>query len=251
MPAKKRCQHAGAPCPNAAVRIVGTCSHCSHHFCASVSRLPPLMWIAVANIPLWVNSTDYLSSMHAPSSPSASVRRLRRTGPSSSRRVPSRARWRSCHEAASVAYQSINPNLAVYILFHLTLSHTASTPSPLPTAQPRCNHPNATISSLPATFISSRLVYPHLDYLASYFNPISHLYTFSRDAMSFPFRATYPSTLQPHNPSAALYHGTSITSFPHCSLMSCFASLAAVIEEMALVPKLRRVKRSYRSAENG
>src|SRR5258706_1385120 len=107
MPAKKRCQHAGAPCPNAAVRIVGTCSHCSHHFCASVSRLPPLIWIAVADVSLWVNSTDYLSSMHAPSSLSASVRRLRRTGPSSSRRVPSRARWRSYHEAASVAYLSI------------------------------------------------------------------------------------------------------------------------------------------------
>ncbi len=136
----------------------------------------------------------------------------------------------------SPIYQSINPNLAVCILFHLTLSHTAGTPYPLSTTQPRCNRPNAyaTISPLPATFVSSRLVYPHLDYLASYFNPISHLYTFSRDA-------TYPSTLQPHNLSIALYHGTSIISFPHCSLMSCFASLAAVIEEMVLVPKLSQV----------
>lgn len=158
MPAKKRCQHAGAPCPNAAIRIVGTCSHCSHHFCASVSLQPLLIWIALAYIYLWVNSTDYLSSMHAPGSLSASVRRLRRTGPSSSPRVPSRARWRSYHEAASVAYQSISPNLAVYILFHLTLSHTAATPSPLSmTPQPRCNRPNATIILLPATFISSRL----------------------------------------------------------------------------------------------
>lgn len=52
MPARKRCQHAGAPCPNAAVRIVGTCSRCSHHFCASVSRPPPLYWIAVADLGL-------------------------------------------------------------------------------------------------------------------------------------------------------------------------------------------------------
>ena len=160
MPAKKRCQHTEAPCPNAAIRIVGTCSHCSHHFCASVSLQLLLIWIAVAYVSLWVNSTDYLSNMHAPNSLSASVRRLRRTGPNSSRRVPSRARWRSYHEAASVAYQSISLNLAVYILFHLTLSHTAATPYPLSTTtQPRCNRPNATIISLPATFISSPLIW--------------------------------------------------------------------------------------------
>ncbi|KZV88317.1 hypothetical protein EXIGLDRAFT_619577 [Exidia glandulosa HHB12029] len=38
MPAKRRCQFQGAePCNHAALRIVGTCSHCQSHFCGDVS----------------------------------------------------------------------------------------------------------------------------------------------------------------------------------------------------------------------
>jgi predicted nucleic acid binding AN1-type Zn finger protein len=40
MPAKKRCQFSATEqCNQAALRIVGTCSHCTQHYCAT-HRLP-------------------------------------------------------------------------------------------------------------------------------------------------------------------------------------------------------------------
>jgi len=169
------------------------------------------------------------------------VRRLRRTGPSSSRRVPSRARWRSSHEAARI-------NLSISIWQSISSpSHTTSTPSPLSITPPRCSHPNTNVISPPPLHLS------HLDWfsliwtiLLATFNSISHLFTSRVMQYHSTFRATYPNTLQSHNLSTALYHGTFIISIPHCPLMSCFASLAAVIEEMILVPRTESNKWSYR-----
>jgi hypothetical protein len=132
------------------------------------------------------------------------VRRLRRTGPSSSRRVRSRARWRSYHEAASVAsHRSINVNLAtIYILFHL---RSVIPPALRPRSQPLGLV--ATVLPLPppsshSPLHLSRLVWFTLIWtiLLATFNPISHLYT-SRVMQyhSIPCCAVLP-TLTPSSP---------------------------------------------------
>lgn len=157
------------------------------------------------------------------------MRRLRRTGPSSSRRVRSRARWRSYPEAASVAYyQPINPQSTTYFTYPQSYRRHSS-------------HPLSLVAAVTVLTPSSHspLHLFRLDRFAliwtillATFNPIPHLYTFSRDAISF----HSVLHLQSHNLSTALYHGTFIISFPHCPLMSCFASLAAVIEEWYWFP---------------
>ncbi|KAH7107529.1 hypothetical protein BKA62DRAFT_825019 [Auriculariales sp. MPI-PUGE-AT-0066] len=47
MPAKRRCQFtASEQCNQAALRIVGTCTHCQQHFCGGVSPLVLVLYCA-------------------------------------------------------------------------------------------------------------------------------------------------------------------------------------------------------------
>ena len=122
-----------------------------------------------------------------------------------------------------LAYQSQSGSLHS-ILFYLhpviyrypapRTPHPAPAPRPRSLLEPRCIPPNTTTSH-PATLISSRLVALVWTILLAILHPISHLYTCSCDAISFPFRA---NTLPSHDLTTALYHGTfcSSSSSPHC-----------------------------------